>query len=447
MPLSARTRAHLAVGGCLVAARAVAVAVSGGAVLMPDSERYRDPGDPLAPFQAWHGNGPGVLLQVVYQLPLEVAVVLQTVLAAGCWVVTAAYVASHVRRSGWSWTCFALVSAWGLSPWFVLWDAWVVTEAVSTGAVALGAAGLGRLGHREGLALALVGIGGAVLTRPFLGVLLVPVLALVTWWPGGPRGRRRVGAVAAVGVLGAFTAWQLVAVARAPALPYTYLPHPESQSALQATDRLAGRGNVPGYLELARRHGMPACPEAEAVVLGEGTVYTKVAELRAIETCPDLDAWLDAGGLPWPRELTQNTSATVEDLLDLGYWLDESFAAYVYADPRIHRVRELTRTRWQSVVRVLNGAMLVSVALALVAGLVVARRQRAVLGLTAAMSAAFCVGAWAVDGMEYWRHVLPAFVLLAVLATTWVAFSRPLGPQPAASSGGSRVRGTSGEPR
>ena len=414
--MTRRTATQVALASLVVLAR-VAATIWSGAVVSPDTARYRDPVDRLSPFEVWNGEGPGVLLQVLYLLPADVAVVVQTAFAAGCWAVAATYLAAGVRASRWSWLCWAVVIAAGLSPWFLLWDAWMITEAVTCGAVALGAVGMvgWRRGRDLGMLLTAIGVTAAVLARPFVGVLILPVLVLALWWPNRrvQRGSRGV-AVMLITVLGGFSAWQLVALQRAAALPYADLPHAESLRTIQATDRLAGRGDVPGYLALARRHGMPGCPEAKAVVQSRDTVFTKVVELRRIESCPDLDRWLEQGGLSWVTELTQNSAPTFSEMLDPAYWLDDSFEGYVYSH-RLLELRELAGARWKLTVRIVNGVMLAWILVAVVVGVASARGDRGWLLLATAWSATVFVVAWGTGGMEYWRHVLPVFVLLAML--------------------------------
>ena len=420
----ARLVLQVALAALVVGARACAVLWS-GPVLMPDTERYRDVADRLAPFEVWEGHGPGVLLQAVYLLPADAAVVVQTVLAGACWAVAAVYLAGAVTRSSWSWVVFATVTAWSLSPWFLVWDDWLMTEAVTCGGCALAAAGLGSWarGRGGGLLLGLVGVSIAVLARPFVAALLVPLL-LMTAWPVARAGGRRVGAaLAAAALLGGFAAWQTIALARVDALPYSYTPQPESLAAVQATDRLAGRGDVPGYLDLARQHGMPPCPAAEAVVTGPDDVFERVEALRAITACPDLDTWLDDGGLSWTAELGENTSNTAKELVDPDSWLSDSFNHYIYASPRTLKPRSWARARWPDVVRAVNGAMLLSTLVAVVVGLARARGGRLLVATATTWTAMFVVVSWAVDGMEYWRHLLPAFPALTILCAALVLTS------------------------
>lgn len=427
--MTQRSRWQIAIVVVTAALRLAAAAWSAPTV-MPDSERYRNDTSPLLPFNVWDGNGPGVLAQVVNLLPLSTAVLVQTALTVTLWGAAAVYAASLTTGKR-SWVTFLLIHAWSLSPWFLLWDTWVLTEALTLAGCALTAVGIGaaRPGARSGYWVTVIGLAVAVATRPFVGAMLLPIVALIFVWPlSVARLRALIAPLAAAVVLAVFATWQALTFTAADSSPFSYLPEPESLATVQATDRLAGRGHLPGYLDLARDAGMPPCPEAEAIAVAALTDNDKLTMLRSITDCPDLDAWLEDGGLPWTREFTHNTSATVAELVSPSYWLTETFVGYMPSDDRLRSIRELSRTRWDELVVAINATMLLATAAAVLAVLLRAPGQRMFFAAAVTVVCAVSVYAWGSDGLEYWRHLLPAFPILLPLAVTLLARAAPRDP-------------------
>lgn len=413
----------------VVIARAAAAARV-EAVVTFDSERYHDASDPFAPFRVWDGYGPGVLTQAVHLLPLPAAVVAQTVLAAAIWGIAAVYAAS-VATPRRSWPVFVAIQAWAISPWFLLWDIWVLTEALTMAGCALCAVGVAaiRVGARRAPWVAVLGLVLAVATRPFAAALLLPLVAVALAWPL-TAGRLRVVAkpVAAAAVLAVFAVWQVLTFAATDSAPFSYLPQPESLQQIQATDRLVGRGHLPGYLDLARDAGMPRCPTAEAIVLSQDD--DKLKSLRDLRDCPELDDWLATGGLPWAREVVHQPRTTAGAFFAPTVWIDQAFAPYVLDDARVLKLLQISRLGPDRAVMAANVVMLLFAAFTAVAALVVPRGQRGFTLIALAAILAFSIYMLAVDGIEYWRHVLPAFAVLTPLAVTLAGARRSVRNRP-----------------
>ena len=97
-------------------------------------------------------------------------------------------------------------------------------------------------------------------------------------------------------------------------------------------------------------------------------------------------------------------------------------------DERVRTVGELTTAR-PSVVVAVNAIMLAVTAAAGIAGLTLARGSRGFFAIALAVIASASVYAWAVDGIEYWRHMLPGFAVLAPLAITLASGTRSSSPR------------------
>lgn len=137
--------------------------------------RYWNPADPAGTFRFDLGQGPGQLLQVVYLLPIEVAVALQAFAAALLW--GAAVVVATRGLPKW---VFVVGLVFTLSPWWLVWDNTILTEAITLGAVALFAAGSGRWVQGESAVPMVVGAVIAILARP-LTVPLIAVLLVIAF--------------------------------------------------------------------------------------------------------------------------------------------------------------------------------------------------------------------------------------------------------------------------
>lgn len=322
------------------------------------------------------------------------AVGVQTLVAALLWG-WAIIVATRGLRRYWFWLLFAF----NLSPWWLVWDWIVLTEGITIAAMALFAAGAARWIGGEPEGPMIIGAVVALLTRPLmvplvLGVLLV-VIAARRRLPG-PR-----WVCAALLLVLVFAGIQSVAFNRALA-HYTYLPRPLTLGSIQASDRMGARSQVPGYMALAEKYGMPECPEARTIPYG----FPGAAALRVVP-CPAFSEWLDAGGLPWWAELLHNTRPTLAVIVG-GPWLNDTWPTY--AGPDLAPLLKQT-----DITSSVDRPMWIASAIAAIGLLLPGRRWlvRATL-LTGVVG--YSVILLMVDGMENWRHMLPALAVLVPLA-------------------------------
>ena len=377
----------------LAAVRAV-VASSGPAGISPDSSRYRNPSDPLLAFRFDLANGPGQLVQVVFLFPLPLALALQAVLAALIWG-WAALVAT--RDLAWPW--FWIVLGFGLSPWWLVWDSRVLTEALTLAGIALFASGAGRWMAGRHAALPMVaGAAIALLSRPLVVPLVLGILIVACIVRRRVPGPRTTGALLVALLL--LAGVQSVVFGRALAT-YDWLPEPVTLLSHQASDRVAARGRLPGYLELAAASGMPNCPQVSDLAAGfEGSTA-----LRRLP-CPGIPEWLDRGGLAWWKELALNPGPTLTEATT-GAWVRESWWLYGSETWRPIMVRWI-RERIDLVMWAVLGASVVALL----------RPGRGWTGRAAVTvgTAAFALVMIMVDGLENWRHILPALAVLLPFA-------------------------------
>ncbi|WP_353082586.1 hypothetical protein [Tessaracoccus lapidicaptus] len=370
-------------------------------VLSGDTPRYWNPADPLHTLRFDLGQGPGQLVQMIYLLPMNAATGVQALLAALVWG-WACVVASRGLARWWFW----IALAFSLSPWWLLWDNRLVTESITLAAMALFAAGAFRWVKEESatpmVAGAVIALLARPLTVPLVAVILVLVVVARGQWP-----RPRWSAML-LGALLVFAGVQAVAFNRAP-VNYHWLPLPLQMEAVRAGDRFVSRSHVDGYVALAERHGMPDC--AAAVEIPRG-----IAGLTSLwtATCPEMVEWLKQGGLPWQAELLENPGPTLREVA-AGNWLLEAWGGDALQDRGWQSLREVARTWWWPAVRVMNLVMWTVLAVSVVW---LARpgdrwTLRASLA-TAAVGFAAALGMF--DGLEMWRHLLPALVTLAPAA-------------------------------
>ncbi|MGV1079772.1 MAG: hypothetical protein ACOYD1_07950 [Candidatus Nanopelagicales bacterium] len=389
------TRTETAVVVALMAVRA-AMAWVGPQGLSPDSDRYRYRYADVWAF--WAGQGPGQLLQLINLLPVRGALVVQTVLAGVLWA-WAAVTAAQTAGKQWP---FWAVLLWAASPWWVVWDWRVLTEAVTVAAMALFAAGAAQVlrGGGSGSWWPLV-VGGvvALAVRPLV-VPLVAGVVLVVLVTVRRRDRAvRYGPVAVLAGVMAWSALQAV-VWTAGTATYDYLPRPMTLTAIQASDRLGARSENPGYLELARDWGMP-CTDFPIPYGFEGAWAVRVAD------CPRLATWLDRGGLPWGAEVTRLPMSTAHELVS-GRWLDTQWEAYDsgFWLGRLHGL-PVDEVMWLGVL--LAAAVVVTMP---------GRHTGARLIVLATAGYAFVM--FMADGLENWRHMAPALVMVLPFAVAYL---------------------------
>lgn len=366
-----------------------------------DTPRYWNPDDPLYTLRFDVGQGPGQLMQLLYLLPLNVASAVQSFLAALLWG-WAVFIATRGLPRMWFWIGLAFT----LSPWWLLWDNRLVAESMTLAGMSLFAAGVMRWVRGSSAVPMLSGATVALLARPLTvplvaALLIVAVLSRREW----PRPRWAATGLAALNL---FAVVQAVAFNRAP-VNYHWLPFPLPMQGVRAGDRFVSRSHVDGYLQLAQRHAMPECPAALDVPRG-------IPGLEPLwtDTCPEMVAWLREGGLPWRAELIENTGPTLAELVS-GDWLITAWGNDALQDTGWQLLREFARTWWWPTVTVTNVVMWTVVALS---ALWLLRPGRHVWFrvLLVVASLGFASALWLFDGLEMWRHVLPAVVVLAPAA-------------------------------
>ena len=395
----------------VTAARCAMVSVS-DAVITADSSRYRDTVDQLSTLRPWEGRGPGVLAQLWFALPLPTALMVQTLVASmlygvGAWV-TVRGASQRLQLP----VAIALVT-WMLSPWFLLWDAWVLTETGAMAGCFLAAIGAGRFAVRaSGPSIMLLGFAVAVAARPFTILVLVPIVAVaLLLGRGTPRWH---AAVAGFVIMSGLAATHAILFEKG-----TEVGDGRNIDGIRAASRLFERADHPGYLAAARDHRMPVCDEVDTLLASSESDFLDVWEVG----CPEFRTWLDAGGLPWTAELRAEPAATLAGFVDPGDWVERPMSPYWLLDGRFYTASEIFGSAWFPLLRAVNIGMLVASAAAIILAVWPRGRGRRFSLLTVLV----CVGvgfvAWATDGLEYWRHVLPSFAVLfpAVIAARTAA--------------------------
>lgn len=245
----------------------------------------------------------------------------------------------------------------------------------------------------------IIGAVVALLTRPLMVPLVLGVLVVAIAARRRLPGPRWVCVALLVTLV--FAGIQSIAFNRALA-QYTYLPRPLTLGSIQAGDRMGARSQVPGYMALAEKYGMPECPEARTIPYG----FPGAAALRRVP-CPAFLEWLDSGGLPWWAELLHNTRPTLSVIVG-GPWLNETWSHY--AGPAWVPFLELT-----AIQRRVDLPMWIASALA-AAGLLLPGRRWLTRATLLTGTLGYSVILLLVDGMENWRHMLPALAMLVPLA-------------------------------
>lgn len=427
--MSRRSSTVLLVVLIAVTAARVAMVWVSDAVITVDSSRYRDTSDPFSTFVPLDGRGPGVLAQAWFLLPLPIALVAQTLIACalygfGVWFAVRG-AASRLRVP----VAVALV-AWMSSPWFLLWDAWVVTEAGALAGCFLAAVGAGRLATRSsGPGVMMFGLAVAVAARPITIIVLVPVAGLALLMARDrPRWRAAVALFVLISSLGAAHA---VVFEKG-----TELSNGRNVDGLRAASRLMERSDHAGYLDAARKHGMPACDEVDAALAAGEPDFASIWDAP----CSDFRAWLDEGGLPWTAELRSEPVAMLAGFVDPDDWATEPMSPYWMLDGRFYTASEVLGSSWRPLLTGVNILMFAALAGAVAA----AAWPRGPGRLFSLATVAICLGvsfvAWANDGMEYWRHLLPSFAVLfpAVIAAR-SASRRPVSDPPPVESKADRI--------
>ncbi len=360
-----------------------------------DSVRYLPHGTPLSEFLFAAGAGPGITTTLIAAVAGtdHRTVVVQTAVAATLWAAAAWIAAGRAR----SWLPLLTVLGISIFPWSLVWDATPITEPVAIAALALLTVTCLRAPDKVWVIATAACL--ALLTRP----TLIPLVALVLTACLSRSWRRQWLAIAVVIVVAGFASWD---VYRFTSQQTAAGGADKTTSEWQAATRAFVRHDVPGWTETALRHGMPAC--------GAATLEASDSPSAVFDdpNCPELRVWLHQGGLSWRDELTAQPVATLAHIGDPWRWLTDSGRPYDVLDGRIYRLYDIVGIERSRVI--VNLIAWTGTGLSLI----IAFRRRG-NRLRTAYLVAGCVGYVVLvclsDGIEYWRHSLPAFVVLGLL--------------------------------
>jgi hypothetical protein len=403
-------------------------------VIVPDSARYRWPANPIEAFDVWIGKGPGVLDQLLFMLPGHWGEIAQVIVSGALWSASAVLLYRLSRR--YRRTVFALMMAASLNPWSSIWDAWYLTEAVTIAgcvAAAIGCVAFAVTSRDRvpALGLAIAGGSAAILARPYAAPLVLPLLALALLlppvWRRGLTKRVLLVGGAVLAVVSLFAVWQVI--------EFEYVAEGGHIVQVRAAERLGLRSADVGYLQAAKAHGMPSCPALEAA-LTDPAMAAERLNLARHSTCPGYQAWLQRGGLSWESELIDAPAGTLAAFINPHYWLDGSVLQYVPLDPRGHWLTDNAPSLVTPISHAVNLVTYIVGAVSLVLAMIVVllTRRRVVIifaALTLAWVAAFVFIAWADDGIENWRHVLPGLYVIGPICWALLALVSSSRPAPA----------------
>jgi len=401
--------------GLLVLLARIAAVLPFAPVVAGDSSRYRDPMNPVSVFEVWTGRGPGVLLQTLFLLPGVWGLIGQIVVSAALW--TAAALLLYAVAHRYKWIVFGLMMLATLNPWASIWDSWYLTEDVTiAGCVAAAVGGavfaVGSRPRVPSLSVAIAGSAAAILARPYSAVLVLPLLALALLlppvWRRGMSRRVLLTGGLVVAAVSLFAVWQVV--------EFEYIANGGQIVQVRAAERLGLRGSDPGYLAVAKAHGMPPCPSLETALTNSATTTQRLTLARN-STCPGYQAWLRSGGLSWESELLNTPRATIAAFVHPAYWAAGSVHQYVPYDPRGQWLMAHASPLITPLSRAINILTYLAGAASIVVALVVAarsRRRAQVIFTVLALGwiAVFVFIAWADTGIENWRHVLPGLYVI-----------------------------------
>ena len=369
----------------------VALALAWVPEFTEDSARYWNPSDPLGPFAFWSGRGPGQFTQALFfALPVRGALVVQGIVAGTLWALAAVEVQRH--RAGLA-PALILV-ALSVSPWIVFWDNQVLTESVALAAIALATccAGLVVHGQQSSVIPLLLGSLLCVLSRPQLSPYVLVLLVAVTFLSPARVPKLVIAGVVAVALLGVVEVY--------------WWGQASSVSQAQARNRFVQRADVLGYVDNARDHGMPNCPELVSA-LARGGTPAQISE--SISECPKLENWLASGEMSLSDELA-NPIPILKRIFGPRYWADYAFGEYS-GTPAAQRnwgtAIDPVHVRWTNL-----ALLLLVVGTWLWGAATSPRRVRMFVAVASTGALGLAASILLVDGAERWRHILPYLVVL-----------------------------------
>ena len=291
------------------------VAVLWGPSFSNDADRYTQlDGGGVA--IDWTGSlgSPAPLTQLVWHLPHDLAIAVQSIVASVSWGLLAISIGR--LRSTWRYATalafFALAVTW--SPMLLTFDAMPLTDSLALAGASLVLAVLidrtvsprALLVGPAGNMIALSGLLMSIASRPVNLIALAPMVSIAVIWRTPASTRRRW--LSAVFTL-AFTVYGVALVANS---------ETGTNEENRAQNRLAMRAS-PDYLAAAEDMGMPECssPSHDDLISGAEASYSTFGigplrqqlilpgdqdarddALRAVKEapCPELHAWTSTGG-------------------------------------------------------------------------------------------------------------------------------------------------------
>ena len=264
----------------------------------------------------WTGSlgSPAPLTQIVWHLPHDLAIAVQSIVAGFAWGLLAVVIASLAKR--WLWArptaYFTIAVTW--TPMLLTFDAMPLTDSLAlAGASLVLSVTIDRfvadqpvMSRRIADVLAISGVLMSVASRPVNVIALAPLAFMtVVWFGSGPASRR----VLTGSALGVVSLYAILLVANS---------ETGANEENRAQNRLAMRASAE-YLAAASAMGMPECssPSPEDLIRGAEASYTRIGfgpiqqqlilpgdqdardeALRAVKKadCPELHLWTSSGG-------------------------------------------------------------------------------------------------------------------------------------------------------
>lgn len=411
------------------------MAVSLSPSVYSDTVRYWQPGDPFSVFSVWTGSmAPSLLPQLLFLLPIRMAMLVQGAIAGLVWGFAAAtlMITSRLRLLGW--LAGVLVLLLGLLPYNAAFENSVLSESLanSFSLLCLLCAFLlcapttrDHLGVTVELCLATgaVALAAAALSRPSTGLILLPCLGVGAFFQSRTRRIKSSAVLVSVVLVLGVVAWGASAT----------LHETHRAGWFTAANRLGARMS-PGYLEQANAAGLPDCDGLGQKLLAMPEPSDRV-ELVHSASCPELRLWLEEGGLSVITEVRTLPAET------LAAWRKDHFLQWqpvVYQEmhypmldwPRFagRELYLLNRTYHAVYVRafVLSGFTAV---LLLILSLWIPRLK---VGSVRSLCGLFVVFAWTVIGYSFvtWvldteqtRHFLPVQAVTPVICVIFLIYA------------------------
>ena len=413
----------------------IVVAVLWGPSFSNDSGRYTQLGGGGVDID-WLGQdaNPAPLTQLVWHLPHDLAITLQSAVSGLAWGLLAAVIASlsERRRAARAIAFFAIAVSW--TPMIVTYDAMPLPDSIAySGAVILLAAVIDRVSFERSLvpsvwsSTALVtGLLLAVTSQPVNLVPLAPLAIISIMTSDRLVSRRSMLTIVSIGII---TVFGLIAASNATS------GQPEEN---RTQNRLAIRASD-AYLDIAEDLGMPACDEPSRQDLIDGAIASyssfgigplrqqvilprdqtaRDSALRAVKAadCPALHEWTRSG------DFDMWTPVVRDPILHLRLFLLDQVAMFAPFSPD-----ERVPTPIRLIDPVLWLAVTIIVMFRLSARWARAtfdtsrrrgwRRPEVALSATAASSwFVYQVLNWMAEPLDLPRHLLPVTLMLPFLA-------------------------------